>query len=80
MARFTFTVHQRTATIAGFAGTHGDHAQEFARRMSETGGIAEVHLHDARPGHAGSGIVGQYREGVATPEFAGRSDAARKPA
>lgn len=80
MARLPFTVHQRTSTIARFADAYSEHAQELARRLSETGGIAEVYFRDPRKGQPGSGIVGQYREGQPTPEFAGRTDAARKPA
>lgn len=53
----------------------GVDAQEYAQFISERYNCwAEVHL-DRGPRYDGNGIVGQYRAGNATPEFAGRGDA-----
>ena len=69
-----YTVHMIGNRIARF--TDADDAQEYAQMYSERHQcFIEVSAHFTGAHRNGSGLIGQYKEGHPTPEFAVRGDA-----
>ncbi len=74
--RFEFSVFSYGQTVAKF--TTSEHAQAFAQALSERDLIwTEVHYKSGdRRRRYGDGVVGQYQNGIPSPEFRGRGDEA----